>query len=696
MLHDTGLSTQASGLDFTLASAHVALEVAEAVGLSAARTETMRTAITLHYSPDVTLADGPEAYLLSAAAAADVIGLGRWKLPDSVVAAVLVERPRRGFKNEFRAHWAAEAAAVSQGRAAFCAATARSTSPFGSRPTATESAHSRTTQQAHQLGPIRPEGRTMATPTQEFPTSTSAAAPSDINAAITTGRRAVVRRLAVLAAGVGLLLVVDGVADVGLLGAAVVAATLLTFGCWLFTRVPGPRALGAGAGVTLALAGVSAGVDGPTWQLVPWLVLAATVGAAAGYRAWRPRRRESRRHLWVRLVSGVGVASTVLVALVGSLALLFDPVPDLPTPTGRFAVGSETYAWTDSEREETFTADHGDFREVVAQAWYPAQPTNGPAELYEGTGVSGASLAGGYPTWFFTRFDEIDTHAVHAAPVADNPEGWPVVLFSPGGSMARQTCTALCAELASRGFVVVAMSHPYDSGATRLAVGTTVGTDFSLMSTPEQNAALVDVRVADAEFVLDQLGGLDGLAPKSVLAGHLDLGRVAMVGHSLGGAAAARMLAEDDRIDAAVNLDGRMFTAPSLDRPFLWVQNQETADATSPDANPTGLYADMAELQRDLLAGLTGPGGLVVVAGSRHLDFTDVPAYLTPLGRRLLGGLTNTGPAPVGQMTTLIADLVEGCLSPGLTDPGAISVEKLAASHDKLIPRGGITGAGPR
>jgi hypothetical protein len=119
MLHDTGLSAPVPGVDFTLASARVALKVAETVGLSTAATETMRTAITLHHSPGVTLADGPEAYLLSAAAAVDVIGLGRWRLPDSVVAAVLAERPRRGFKDEFRARWAAEAAAVPHGRARF-------------------------------------------------------------------------------------------------------------------------------------------------------------------------------------------------------------------------------------------------------------------------------------------------------------------------------------------------------------------------------------------------------------------------------------------------------------------------------------------------------------------------------------------------------------------------------------------------
>jgi len=107
ILHDTGLSAPAPGVDFTVTSARIALEVAETVGLSSAATETMRTAITLHHSPGVTLDDGPEAYLLSAAAAVDVIGLGRWKLPDALVASVLAERPRLGFKEEFRTRWAA-------------------------------------------------------------------------------------------------------------------------------------------------------------------------------------------------------------------------------------------------------------------------------------------------------------------------------------------------------------------------------------------------------------------------------------------------------------------------------------------------------------------------------------------------------------------------------------------------------------
>jgi hypothetical protein len=59
----------------------VARDVAETVGLSTAATEIMRTAITLHHSPGVTLSDGPVAYLMSAGAALDVLGLRAWQLP---------------------------------------------------------------------------------------------------------------------------------------------------------------------------------------------------------------------------------------------------------------------------------------------------------------------------------------------------------------------------------------------------------------------------------------------------------------------------------------------------------------------------------------------------------------------------------------------------------------------------------------
>jgi HD domain len=119
LLHDVGLPTPVDGVDFTRASDRIARDIAEEVGLSTAATDTMRTAITLHYSPGVMRAQGPVAYLLAAGAGVDVAGLRSWQLPPDILAAVIAEYPRLGFKREFAAAFGKEAARVPCGRAAF-------------------------------------------------------------------------------------------------------------------------------------------------------------------------------------------------------------------------------------------------------------------------------------------------------------------------------------------------------------------------------------------------------------------------------------------------------------------------------------------------------------------------------------------------------------------------------------------------
>jgi HD domain len=119
LLHDTGLPTHERNVDFTRSSARIAQDVAEEVGLSSAATETMRTAITLHYSPRVPLTDGPVAYLLAAGAGLDVVGMRSWQLPPRLLASVAEQHPRLGFTGEFAAAFRAEAARVPRGRAQF-------------------------------------------------------------------------------------------------------------------------------------------------------------------------------------------------------------------------------------------------------------------------------------------------------------------------------------------------------------------------------------------------------------------------------------------------------------------------------------------------------------------------------------------------------------------------------------------------
>jgi hypothetical protein len=117
LLHDTGLVLAHGHDDFTLTSARTAWDVAEHVGLSTAATQTLQTAITMHHSPRVTLDAGPVAYLLSAGAGVDVVGLRAWELPRSVLERAVADNPRDGFKAYFARAWADEAARVPDGRA---------------------------------------------------------------------------------------------------------------------------------------------------------------------------------------------------------------------------------------------------------------------------------------------------------------------------------------------------------------------------------------------------------------------------------------------------------------------------------------------------------------------------------------------------------------------------------------------------
>jgi hypothetical protein len=117
LLHDTGLVMPGGAADFTLASARLAGDIAERVGLSSAATGALQTAITMHHNPRVTIAAGPVAYLLSAGAGLDVAGLRCWELPRTTLAAVVRDHPREGFKDHFTRLWSEEAARVPRGRA---------------------------------------------------------------------------------------------------------------------------------------------------------------------------------------------------------------------------------------------------------------------------------------------------------------------------------------------------------------------------------------------------------------------------------------------------------------------------------------------------------------------------------------------------------------------------------------------------
>jgi hypothetical protein len=484
---------------------------------------------------------------------------------------------------------------------------------------------------------------------------------------------------------VGLLAAVVAVragTGLNLLETGFVAATLVTALWWVFARRQMPSALSCWSLAVGALAAVEVTVQGPTWQQSGWQVLAGLTAASALWRMRHPRssgrthgpRRSVR---WAR-----GAHRTVLVGTVLICGVLsqFALVPDLPKPTGKFHVGSQVFTWTDPSRPETLTSLPGDLREVVAQAWYPTDVTTGRPTKYLGAGGDTA-VTPGLPPGFFRRYDDHTvTHALDEVPVSGTRGRWPVLLFSPGLGVARQSYTALLIEVASRGYVVVAISHPYESPLTVLADGRHATPRTFLPKSPAglaQVADLVDIRAADSRFVLTQLERLSTTNPGSPLVGHLDLVHVGIFGHSLGGATAVRVLATDDRFQAGVDLDGRLFgTVPALHQPFLWVQSGgSTADTTE--------HAPLHHTRDELIGRLAGGGALVTVTHTFHMSFSDSPAYLTPLGRHLVGHLPAAaiGSTSASAMTSTTADLVTSVVGPALNGPDRGNLTRVATRH---------------
>jgi predicted dienelactone hydrolase len=433
-----------------------------------------------------------------------------------------------------------------------------------------------------------------------------------------------------------------------------VVVTLATGLWWVFSRRRQEAMLGAFSIASVAMAGATLLAEGLRWQLVPWQVLALAVAVAVALRRWRPGH--SRR--WRRVV-GRGVL--VVGLALGGLALLTAVVPTLPKPSGPHGVGSVIFRWTDTSRPETFTADPSDRRQVIAQAWYPSDATTGRAVPYFEAQARLPSSVGGLPSFMFASFGSVATHATVAARVSAARRSWPVLFFSPGLSIPREAYTALCADLASRGYVVVALSVPYESSVSVLADGEVVGQTIhpDVMGPPPHRALerLISTRVADIRFALGRLDQLARREPRSPLAGHIDLEHVGIVGHSIGGATAVQAMASDLRFKVGVNLDGKLFgTEPDADlnRPFLWIGS---------DVMQTREYTHGRDR---FLSRQAGRAALVTIRKSEHLSFTDDPSYLTSLGRDLVGASLGMGSVSLGEMTSMTGNAIAAFVGPAL------------------------------
>jgi dienelactone hydrolase len=357
---------------------------------------------------------------------------------------------------------------------------------------------------------------------------------------------------------------------------------------------------------------------------------------------------------------------------------------ELPSPTGRNAVGTTAWRLADTSRRESFTGS-GEFRSVEVLAWYPAAgPRRGELAPYLREGLpevrTFASLFG-VPETAFDALEGVRTHAELDAVPAGTGQKLPVLLFAHGYTGIPSAYTGLLEDLASHGYAVLSVVHPYEASAATLADGRVVTLldkagkllppileVFGEWGAEDETMAAVTRTTDDAEqlrllhqylaglpktdlalrrwvddtkLVLERLPSLPPKSPAGRLAARLDITRLGAFGHSMGGVTAGQFCLEDRRCRAGLNLDGipqygTMIDKP-LQRPFLMVYSARPGRGGASDT----IYRRAAR-----------PYYRVDVRDTRHLDFSDMAFWGGPLRERPVLG--TIAPARAGEITSAI------------------------------------------
>lgn len=366
---------------------------------------------------------------------------------------------------------------------------------------------------------------------------------------------------------------------------------------------------------------------GLRWQLTPVVIATFPWLVAAVHRIVTPPARQAPH----RVLATVAAAVALVLVAAGVVTAWALPTPSFPTPSGRYAVGVTVAQWTDHQRPELATADEADHRMVVAQIWYPAHGTrDADRSRYLGRTEHEARLVSAAEARYLGLPGFALSHLVHAhatalpdTQVLATGEKLPIVLFSPGLGGVRTQNTAWAEELASRGYAVAALDHPYDSAAVTFTNGRTVGTQVAATGDDAEDnrraAQWTAIRAADLSFALTQLTS----DPPPPLKGRLDSAQAAVTGHSLGGAAALLAARQDQRFTAVINIDGypRDPTPSRYDQPALAITHE--LHAGDDPAYPRQLD--------EVLQLSTTAGYRLEVPGTTHLSFTDAPLFLPPI-----------------------------------------------------------------
>ena len=370
----------------------------------------------------------------------------------------------------------------------------------------------------------------------------------------------------------------------------------------------------------------------------------------------------------------------------------------MPQPGGPHAVGVADFEVTDAAREERFRP--GQKRRIMARVWYPAEDIAVEARLYlteQELSYINESMSRMFPQMTQASTEarrDVPSNSLPGAAISKTNDSFPLLLFSHGGWGHVASNTILMEHLASHGYIVVSVSHPYMSSVVIYPNGDVVESDkqflqeylsklaergmedvtawmtepdigkrFAAVQREYEISTLAKMYPQWREDMISVTNAIENgtvAQPVREVFDRADTQRIGYLGMSFG-AVSASAAHRDLRARAAVILDGGNWDKQLLngnirvpllvfhsDRKMLNpyfqddIQYFPTSDFAFEKLQAFGDRSDVVRIE---------------VEGTSHLDFTD-QSYMPPAARADMQEAHLSGPIKGAMMQNIMNDFV--------------------------------------
>ncbi len=220
-----------------------------------------------------------------------------------------------------------------------------------------------------------------------------------------------------------------------------------------------------------------------------------------------------------------------------------------PKPTGSFSVGYKVMEFTDSSRTDTYHTE--DLRRLKVTIYYPSndEQTKEPYGYEEEVFLKRALTEPLQSEDMTSEEFELVANEIKNLKVFKSKNAtpatapFPVILFEHGFGVTSGLYQHMILDLVSHGYIVLAPSHPY-------IADTVIFEDArEAFLKSKRDVLMFETAFLDTQFILEKIDEIASTVPS------MDLTKIGMIGHSLGGATTIRTTRMNSLIKAGISLD---------------------------------------------------------------------------------------------------------------------------------------------